>query len=224
MKLLVYISLLLIAAVTDCQAGKAQSPANEITLSLNIETQGNSAEKALLHNNETMQKLIRTLQTEGLIKSEYHTGQFSIQPVYTPYPKNPPSDFKQSIIAYDVTNSLTIKTQRLELVPPLIDAAAKAGVTQVSNLSFGIKDPHIYRSEVIAEATAHAIQDAQVLADSAKVAIVRVLDISLDQPPEIVPRPIHGIQYAAKMANSTLFLEAPDIELNANVKIIFEIK
>lgn len=227
---------LFMAMITQCHAEKPffpkltvngsahlEKPADEITFTLTVLTQAETSEKALSSNNEKMQDLVAALLEEGLVKGEYRTGQFSIQPVYTPYPKNPLPDFKPSIIAYDVTNSLTIKTQRLELAPLVIDAAAKAGVDQLSNIGFGIKDPRLYRSEAIAEATANAMQDAQVLADSAKVEIVRVLDIKLDQP-QVRPYPGPNVQYLAKSANSALFLEAPDVELNANVTIIFQIK
>src|SRR5947209_857339 len=143
MKLSAYLCVLLIATFAECQAGKPspakltvngsihlEKPADQLTLTLSILTQAETAEKALSSNNMTMNDLITAIQAEGLVKGEYRTGQFSIQPVYTPYPKNPPPDFKQTIIAYDVTNSLTIKTQRLELAPLIVDAAAKAGVNQ----------------------------------------------------------------------------------------------
>lgn len=230
-----YLCALLTVGFAECHAGKVsvpkltvngsvrlEKPADQIVFTLSVLTQAETAELALASNNAKMQKLLTAVQAEGLAKGEYRTGQFSIQPVYTPYPKNPPADFKQSIIAYDVINSLTIKTQSLDLAPLVIDAAAKVGVDQISNISFGIKDPQSYRSEAIAEATAYALQDAHVLADSARVEIVRVLDIKLDQP-QAHPRPGPNMQFL-KLANSELILEAPDVELSANVSVVFEIK
>src|SRR5256885_627033 len=81
-----------------------EKPADEIMFTLTVLTQAGTSEKALSSNNEKMQDLISAILEEGLVKGEYRTGQFSIQPVYTPYPKNPSPDFKPSIIAYDVTN------------------------------------------------------------------------------------------------------------------------
>lgn len=197
-------------------------PADQITFTVSVITQADTAELALTSNNSKMHNLVTSLQEAGLEKGEYHTGQFSIQPVYTPYPKIPPPDWKPVIIGYDVTNSLTIKTSKLDLTPILLDAAGKAGASQITNINFGINDPLQYRSEAISQATANAIQDANVMADAANIRLIRVLDIKLDQP-QMFPRPGPELRFMAKAADNVPFIEAPDVDISANVSITYEI-
>lgn len=197
-------------------------PADEVNFTVSIQSQGTTAEEALTENNAKMHALVSGLQEVGLEKGEYYTGQFSIQPVYTPYPKLPPPDWKQAIIAFDVTNSLSIKTAKLDLTPLLIDAAGKAGATQITGISFGIKDPQQFRSEAILQATSNAMQDASAMADAANIRLIRVLDIKLEQP-EMYPRPGLELRFMAKGASNSPFIEAPDVDIRASVTIVYEI-
>jgi uncharacterized protein len=198
-----------------------QKPADEVSMSISVLTQADTAEKALSDNNEKIHALINALKEVGIEKGEYFTGQFSIQPIYAPYPKNPPPDFKPGIISYEVTNSLNVKTVKLNLTPLIIDAAAKVKADRVSKITFGLQDPQMYRSEAIALATSNAMQDAYTLSDVANLNLVRIIDIRLDEP-QIMPRQSHEMMYLAK-ADNVPFIEPSDVQLKASVTITFEI-
>jgi uncharacterized protein YggE len=224
---------LLLAISSSCWAGAPffpklvvsgtaliHKPADQLGLSIGVTTQADSAEKALSDNNDRMHQVISSLQLAGLEKGEYSTDQFSIQPIYSTPPRNVPQDWKAQIIAYEVTNNIHVKTQKLELAPVVIDAAGGAGATQIANISFAIKDPSNHRSEAISLATANAIKDAEALANAANIQLVRILDIKLDQP-QIYPRPGPNMLY--KVRESAPFIEAPDVDITANVSVTFEI-
>jgi len=192
-----------------------------VSMSISLLTQADTAEKALSDNNEKIHLLINALKDVGLEKGEYFTGQFSIQPIYAPYPKNPPPDYKPGIIGYEVTNTVNVKTIKLNLTPFIIDAAGKVKADRVSNITFGLQDPQMYRSEAIALATTYAMQDAHALADVANLNLVGILDVRLDEP-QIVPRQAQEMRYLAK-AENVPFIEPQDVELRATVTITFEI-
>jgi len=195
-------------------------PADQFGLTITVLSQAETAESALADNNEKMQKVIDSLQIAGLEKGEYHTGQFSIQPIYSTPPRIMPENWKAQIISYEVNNSVNVKTQKLDFAPSIIDAAGSSGASQIANISFGLKDSSIYRSEAISQATANAIKDAETLAQAANLQIVRVLDVKLDQP-QIYSRPGHNMLYMAK--ESAPFIEAPDVDVSASVTVTFEI-
>jgi uncharacterized protein len=197
-------------------------PADQVSFTIQVQTQAETADEALGDNNIKMHTLVIGLQEAGLEKGEYHTGQFSIQPVLTPYPRNPPSDWQPKIIGYQVINSLSIQTPKLELTPLLIDTAGKAGATQIAGITFGIKDPLLYRSEAISAAAANAVRDATTLADAANARLIRVLDISLDQP-RITPRHGPEMNMMAKSADSLPYIEPGNVDISANVSIVYEI-
>ncbi len=195
-------------------------PADQFGLSISVISQAESADSALSDNNEKMDQVVDSLQMAGLEKGEYHTGQFSIQPVYSTPPRIMPQDWRAEIIAYEVTNSLNVKTQKLDLAPQIIDAAGSSGANQISNIHFGIKDASIYRSEAITSACANAISDAEILAAAANLQLVRILDVKLDEP-QVYTRSGQNMLYMAK--DSAPFIEAPDVDLSANVSVTFEI-
>ena len=196
-------------------------PADQFGLNISVISQAETADQALSDNNDRMHQVIDNLQVAGLEKGEYHTGQFSIQPVYSTAPRNIPPDWRATIIGYEVTNSINVQTQKLELAPVIIDAAGQAGANQISNINFNIKDTGLYRSEAITQATANAYKDAEAIAKAANIQIVRVLDIKLDQP-QIYARAGQNMHYLAK-ADSMAFIEAPDVDISSNVSITFEI-
>jgi uncharacterized protein YggE len=203
----------------SCQLHK---PADQLSMSISVISQAETAESGLLDNNVAMQKVVENIKMLGLEKGEYHTGQFSINPVYSQPPRYPAEDWKPKIIGYQVTNMLNIKTSKIDLTAVIIDAAGKAGADQVSNISFGIEDQKAYRTEAIAEATKNALQDATTIADIANLKLVRILDVKLDQPHHY-PRPGPNVHYLAKGSESAPFIEASDVDINATVSVIFEV-
>ncbi len=197
-------------------------PADQVTLTISCVTQHETAENALSENNSSMQNVIANLQLAGLVKGEYHTGQFNVQPIYSQAPRyNIPDDWKAKIIAYEVTNSITVKTQKIELTPAIIDAAGQAGANHIANINFGLNDASQYRSEAITDATANAVRDAEAIARAANIQLVRILDIKLDQP-SVYQIPGPNMHFMAKMAEDA-FIEAPDVDITANVVVTYEI-
>jgi uncharacterized protein YggE len=199
-------------------------PANELQLSIGIVTLSDTAETALAENSSSMQNIIDALHKTGLNEADYKTGRFSIHPTYTPYPKDPPHNWKPSINGYEVSNSLLIKTEKLDLAGKLIDAASKAGANSVENITFNLHDPRAHWDEVISLATQHAISDAQIIANAAKVQLGRLLSITLDSTGNATPR-FNNVYFTKSAPNAALPpIEAGDIEITASISVSYEIK
>ncbi|MCE5293022.1 MAG: SIMPL domain-containing protein, partial [Chlamydiales bacterium] len=196
-------------------------PADELSISVGVTTSAVTADEALNDNKVKMNEIITNLKAAGLEKGEFHTGQFSINPTYTMPPRDIPPDWRHTINGYEVTNTINIKTLKLNLASDFIDAAGQSKAVQISNISFGIRDTSIYRNEVIAVACGIAMKDAEAITNATGCQIVRVLDIKLDQP-QIYSREVHHNMYMAK-ADMATFIEAPDVDLHAHVTVTFEI-
>lgn len=197
-------------------------PADELQMSIGVTNLGENAETVLSINNTKMLAVIAGLEALGLTKGEYQTGRFTIHPTYTPYPKNPPDNWKPSINGYEVNNSIIIKTDKLDMAGKLIDAAYKAGANSIENIHFNLHEPRQFWNEAISMATTNAINDAKVIASAAGVNLGRLLSINLDNSNTIVPRANNV--YFAKIASSDVPpIEAGDVTITANVTIIYEI-
>jgi uncharacterized protein len=198
-------------------------PADELRMTIGVVNIGDTAEIALEENSKKMQDVIRSIETAGLNKTEYETGRFSIEPTYTPTPKNPPSDWKPSIIGYKVTNTIQVKTGQLSQAGRLIDVTNKAGANSVENIHFTLHDPRSYRDEVIKSATTNAMQDAKIIASAAGIKLLRLLSVDLDHAQLVMPR-ANNIYFAKAMAaDSSPPIEAGNVDITARISLSYEI-
>lgn len=196
-------------------------PADELHLKIGVINLNETAEVALAENSAKMQKVMADLEAAGLTKKDYETGQFSIHPTYTPYPSNPPYDWKPSINGYEVSNTINIHTDKLDSAGKIIDVANKAGANSINDVHFGLHNPRLYWSEALSAATAHAISDAQSIAAAANVSLVRILSITLNTANVCSP-PI-DTAFFAKGAGSTPAIEPGDVHITASVTLVYEI-
>ncbi|MBA3238953.1 MAG: SIMPL domain-containing protein [Parachlamydiaceae bacterium] len=194
-------------------------PADQLQITIGVVSEGAHAEEALRDNSEKMRAIISALQMKELSNKEYSTGQFSISPTYTPYPKNPPPEWTQKINGYRVSNLLLIQTDKLNLAGQIIDAVSQAGANSIDQISFGLKDDRLYRQEAIRQATEHAKQDAENLASAANLKLGPILQISLDTG---TPEPRIFRHFAEAVEKSTP-IEPGEVTVNAGVKIVYHV-
>ena len=206
-------------------AAQLEKPADELRIRVGVVTESDEATIALRENSRQMNDVIDALKKTGLTDKEYQTSQFQIQPMYTRRPRQAPVDWKPKIVGYRVSNSLNVKTKKLELAGELIQAANEAGANSIDSISFGLADPRTHRGEAIRAATANALTDARTLADAAGLRLVRVLSITLDQA--AAPRPIPMMQrMSAGMAMAEAApppIQPGDVTVHANVTVVYEI-
>ena len=206
----------------DAQLDK---PADELRIRVGVVTESDEATIALRENSRQMNDVIDALKKTGLTDKEYQTSQFQIQPMYTRRPRQAPVDWKPKIVGYRVSNSLNVKTKKLELAGELIQAANEAGANSIDSISFGLADPRTHRAEAIRAATANALTDARTLAEAAGLRLVRVLSITLDQAAAPPPIPIMQ-RMSAGMAMAEAApppIQPGDVTVHANVTVVYEI-
>lgn len=198
-------------------------PADKLSLKIGVVTLNQNAGAAIEANNEQMQQLFQTLKKTGLSENEFQTGSFTVAPQYTPPPKNPPPDWHSTISGYEVRNTLSIHTNRLELAGPLIDAAAKAGANLFEDISFTLQDTQNAQIEAIGKAVQQAKAYAQAAALEAGVKLGDVLEISLN-PSTIVPRFYKAERFAMAMGDNSTPIAPGNVEVTASVSMTYELR
>lgn len=203
-------------------SAKIKKAADEFTMNISVVTTSETAKTALADNNEKMEGIIGALLSVGLPESDYHTGRFTIRPTYTPYPKNPPPDWQATINGYEVTNSLSIQSKKLDLIGGLIDAAGRLGATNIDDVRFSLSDPDMHLPEAIEKATNKAMGHAQTMAKAAKVSLGKLVTISLDTPqPAAIYQPVNfakGVEMGSLPP-----IEPGEVTLSATVHLVYEI-
>jgi uncharacterized protein len=194
-------------------------PADKLQISVGVVSQGKNAKIALEENNAQMNQLMAALKEAGLTKSELQTGRFSINPVYTQRPRDAKPDWAPRIVGFEVNNSVTVSTEKIDHAGAFIDAAAKGGANTIDSIQFLIGNPQIYRNELIEAATQNALKDAKALSQAAGVDLARVYSVSIDDAQQNIRQPF---MMKAMGAESTPIV-AGDVELSASVSLVYEI-
>jgi hypothetical protein len=200
-------------------------PADRLNIQIGVLTTGDIAERTLQDNTALMLQAEAALRRIGLKEGEFETGRFQIQPQWTQRPRQAASDWQPRIAGYVVTNTLTVKTQQIELAGKIIESCITAGANTVDSIFFDLANPQAYRSQVIAAATANAIADAQAVAKAASVTLQHVLSIRLDDMSPVPYRIQRGAlaEMAAVDAGAAPPIVPGNIAVKAQVSIQYQI-
>jgi uncharacterized protein YggE len=199
-------------------------PADQMRIQVGVVSEAKEAGAALRDNSERMAAVVKAIAKAGLTEDEYQTGRFRIRPTYSRRPRQPQPDWKPMIIGYEVTNTVIIRTGKMDLAGSLIETANAAGANTVEVTGFDLADPRTHRAEAIGEATRHAIDDATTLAAAAGVDLVRIVSINLDRtPPPVADAYMARGRAAMAEAGSTPPISPGDVTVRASVTIVYEI-
>lgn len=197
--------------------------ADQIRLRVGVVTEATEAGEALEQNSTKMRDVVAALKRTGLTDDEYETGRFQIRPKYTRRPRQPDADWSPKIIGYEVTNSVSIETKKLDIAGDVISAGNRAGANTVEVTGFALSNPREFRPELIAGATRNGLADARALAEAANLRLVRIISISLDGMSTRAESMMMASRGRAMADSSTPPIEAGDVSLRANVNIVYEI-
>lgn len=201
---------------------EVEVPADILRVSIGVLTEHQEANKALKSNTRRMSEVIDALLREGLEEDEYETGRFRLRPLYSKRPRQADENWKPEINGYEVLNSITVKTQQLELAGSLIEAANAAGANTIDGVGFELSDDHPARQKAIAKATSQAIIDAHTLAESASLTLVRIITIRLDSADSEPARMDYNRRLGATSASPPPITPGK-VKVSAEVQITYEI-
>lgn len=135
-------------------------------LSLGVEAEAATVEKAMDEAAVAMDRVISILRANGVAEKDIQTRWFNIYPV-----RRWTDNGQEILLGYRVTNTVTVKIRDIEATGGIIDAVAKAGgdLIRIQGVTFTVDDPSQYYVEARAEAVQDAIDKAQQLADLAGI-------------------------------------------------------
>jgi uncharacterized protein YggE len=207
--------------------GDAQlrKPADLLRLRVGVVTEDPEPTAALSRNSQLMQAVIDALEKAGLDGPEYETGRFGVRPLYERRPRNAGADWRPRITGYEVTNSLSIRTKKLQLAGKLIEVANAAGANSIDAISFDLDDPRTHRGEAIATATTNARSDAGILAGAAGLRLVRIISITLNEAGWRPPVPAMA-RAGRAMADAAAAppIEPGEVTVQASVTLVYEVE
>lgn len=195
-----------------------------VIIQLGVDTQAKTAQDAMSENAQATNATITAIQNLGITNNETGTGSFTIDPVYNQTgPYSPYNEYENELVGYQVSNTLLIKTTRLNLTGRILDAAVGAGANRVDSVSFLLSPAK--QQSVQNDLISQAVLDAQSKAEKAlaplgqKIVGVKTVNLSEFN----MPSPVQAYGMTAmsvpvpKMAQTPILASNQDITATVNV-------
>jgi uncharacterized protein YggE len=201
--------------------GEAVAPPDMALLSLSVMREAKTAREALDANNDAMAAVISAMKAFGIEERDLQTAGIQINPRYN-FANRPDGTQTAELVAYQVTNTLSIRVRDLQKTGEVIDRSVSLGVNQGGSVSFANDDP----SAVIAQARENAVADAftkaRTLSKAAGVSLGRVLEIA-EQGSAPPPGPIMAKAIPFDSA-AAVPIQAGENAYRVQVNVVFELR
>jgi uncharacterized protein YggE len=202
--------------------GIATAVPDTAILTLGIEAQELTVAEARDQAAEAMTRVMDTLKSAGIDEADIQTQYFNIQEV-TRWDSDKQ---QQTVIGYQVTNTVTVKVRDVTKTSAVIDSVTAAGgdLTRINSLAFTVDDPSSYYEQARTDAVADAAAKAKQLADLADVKLGKPTYISESS---YIPGPIYRdvatVGEGVPAATPTTPVSPGEMEITVNVQIGYAI-
>lgn len=159
-------------------SAEARVVPDRATIYIGVRTRAATAAAAAQENARKQRAILDTLRAAGLSSEQLKTVDYSVSPE-TRYDNTTQSTH---VTGYNVTNTIVADVRRIDQVSTVIDASLARGANQISALQFYSSVADSVRRSALAEATANARRDAEVLAKAAGGTLGPLLELSSQTP------------------------------------------
>ncbi len=192
---------------------------NQAEIAIGIETSDKSMQKASEENKNIANVVCANLKSLLGADDYIKTSSYNARPVYVNTKDN-----KRIIDKYVVSNTVTIKTKKIELVSTIIDNAIAHSATNVSNLQFSAVNYDDACNSTLAELTKKSYTQAATVANSIGNKIIGVKSINTSCNAENQPRLGYGMMMmksAMDEVSAPTPIQSGKLKINVNVDASF---
>ncbi len=205
--------------ITVTAEGRSSTMPDMAAAGFTISTNAATATAATSDNNTRYNRLLDALRQLGIAKDDIRTTSFGLN--YNPPPKPPDVPQQGQRYGYTVNRDVSVTVHQLALVGKTIDAAVRAGVTDVGGISFDTSDTRGQFAQALQDAVRQARAHAQAMAAAAGLHIVRV-KVMQEGMPAIVRPEMTAAVYRAAPAPVPTQIEPSAVETRATVTVTYE--
>ena len=194
-----------------------------LVITFGVENQEITAKDALDANSQTMNDIIKAIKSTKIVEDDISTSRFNIYPVYEGYEDPTTKRWKQELTGYQVTNTITVETTKLDLAADIIDRAVTSGANRIDAVSFTLSpEKHLQlKDELIEQAILNAKTKAENALAPLDYSITGVKAISLSEFGMPSPMPMFDMafeeSFAMKSYGTPVFSSDQDVSTTANV-------
>ena len=210
----------LVETVSVTGTGKVQLVPDRFTFSVGVQTMANTVDEAVAENNRRLAAVTAALKKAGAADKDIQTSNFNIWPQ---------QDYQEGrlprILGYQVSNNVTVRSEKIDQAGRLLGIAIAAGVNTSSGLQFQVSNPAAGREKGLRSAFDDARSKATLLAQAAGRTLGRAIVISegMQHNPPAQPM-MRAMAMEARVANADVPVEAGTEELSFTVSVTFELR
>jgi len=173
-------------AIMVSARGEVQVAPDRARVQVGVETQAKTSAAAAAENNQKQAAVLKAIRALGIPQAQIRTLNYSVMPIQRYDDK-----LKRVVIdGYQVSNIVSVETEKLELAGQIIDAGLANGANRVAGLDFFVKDRAKAQEEALAQAVATARRQAEVAARAAGGQLGGLLEIIINDFERPDPRPM----------------------------------
>lgn len=210
----------LVESVSVTGLGKVTTVPDRFTFTLGVQTVAPTVDEAVAENNRRVQAVLAALKRAGAADKDLQTSNFNIFPQ---------QDYQEGrlprILGYQVSNSITVRSEKIDQAGKLLGVGIGAGVNTSSGLQFQVADPAAGRERGLRAAYEDARAKASLLAQAAGRTLGRAIVISEGaqhmSPP---PQPMMRAMAMEARVSQDVPVEAGTEELSFTVSVTFELR
>lgn len=205
------------AVVRASGEGAVSLKPDQATVTIGVVSQAPTADAASAQNAKQLTAVLDQLKAALGSKADIRTSGYSLNPNYKYAPNAAPS-----ITGYTASNSVIVKVDDLTRLGGLIDSATRTGANNIQGITFGLKDERSARAEALAIAAKNARANAEAIAASLGVRVVRVRLAESSDASHVIP-PQTQFRAMAAEARAPTPVESGTLDIRATVTIVLEV-
>ena len=192
---------------------------DQAQIDIGVTTQARTAPDASRENAERLARVLAEVKKILGKADEVKTSGYALNPQYR-YPQGG----KPEIVGYVANNIVRIKTNKLDDVGKLIDAAMQAGANNINRLVFTLKDEEAVRLEALRQAAAKAKTKAEAIASSLGLKISRIASVTESERTfQPIHRQVPMARAEALTAQAPTPVEPGTVEVRSTVALTAEV-
>jgi hypothetical protein len=210
----------LVAHLDVSGQGSVDRLPDQAVVTFSVVASDDDATRATSVANATYNALVARLHGLGLDASAIKTSSYNVN--FNPRPQQPNAQ-SQGPFGFIVTREVAVTSGKVDQVGAIVDAGVSAGVRDVNNVGFAVRDYRGAYRAALAVAVADAGAQARALAAAAHLRIVRILSIGNTQLPT---RPMTSYVLAGQAAKSLAVpteVQPSDLSIAATVNVTYEV-
>lgn len=187
------------------------------TITLGVEVEAPTADRALRLNSARMGEIFKVLKARGIDKRDIQTSQLSLHPQWANQSQSYDQPLK--IAGFLATNLVSVKIRNIDLLGSALDSLTKSGANRIRDIGMGIQNPKPHIAEARKRAITDAIEKANLYAGAANVGVGAIISIS-ESGARAQPAQHFG---AAALSREAVPVAEGELTLSASVTVQFRI-